>query len=67
MRRVRGSDDDDAFVYFGQGSVCDLREADEPAPRLAGLKSVSRAAAWAMRSRPEERREPVGFHIPKRP
>lgn len=60
-------DDDDIWSPFlGFGSVGDLRDADEPEPRLAGLKSVSPAAARALqRKRPQPTRHPCGFHRPR--
>ena len=44
---------DDDLVEVGPiGSMYDLNEDDGPAPRLWGLKSVSKAAARALDRRP---------------
>lgn len=50
----------DDWYIGGQGSVHDVNNR-EPAPRLAGMKSVSRAAAWALNkdARPADRQ--AGF------
>lgn len=59
--------DDDYSLFLGFGSTHDLRDADEPEPRLARMRSVSPAAARAMQRRPPEPiRQPVGFHRPRR-
>ena len=55
-------DDDEYFPHIGgTGSLYDLRDADEPTPRLAGMKSVSRAAARALTTRSPGRARPIGF------
>lgn len=61
------SDDDwyeDPEVFFGFGSVHDLRDADSPPPRLAGLHSVNQVNI-SLKPRPRMRKHPCGFHIPK--
>jgi hypothetical protein len=68
-RRHRAHDFDwDEFpVIAGQGSINDLAPSDGETPRLAGLKSVSQAAMWAMHPKaPQAKRHPIGFHTPKR-
>lgn len=55
---------DDFPVILGQGSVFELRDNGEPAPRLLGLRSVSQNAAYAMRKPAQEPvRRPVGFLV----
>lgn len=52
--------------FHGFGSVHDLQEHDPRNPRLVGLKSVSFAAAVALRSPHRDPTEPgrsIGFHI----
>lgn len=44
----------------GNGSLHDL-EDKEQVPRLFGLKSVSKAAAWALKRDRWPRERPVGF------
>lgn len=51
-------------VILGQGSLHDLCDEDPRNPRLAGLRSVSRAAAVAMRRR-EIPKQRIGFHVPR--
>lgn len=61
------SDDDfwpDFPVIRGQGSLHDLSDEDPRNPRLAGLRSVSHAAACAIR-RPAPPRRAIGIHIPR--
>ena len=67
MSRRTRSDDGWDFPYFGgNGSLHDLRDApDGLNPRLAGLRSVSYAAALAMGSRDQPNTTKPGFHIPK--
>lgn len=61
------TDDDEYSIFYGFGSVMDLREAYAPQPRLLGMKSVSNAAAWAMHKTPKApESRPIGFHRPKR-
>lgn len=57
-------------VFFGFGSMHEMndRERQSTRPRLAGLKSVSEAAMWAMhreKPEPKQRRHPMGFRRPK--
>lgn len=53
-------------VILGQGSLYDLRDGDEPTPRLAGLRSVRNLQGGAcMRKTAEPARRAIGFHIPK--
>ena len=67
-RQMRGvmEDDDDCWpefpVILGQGSLHDLRDADQPQQsRLWGLKSTSRAACEAMdRKREPKARKEIG-------
>lgn len=56
-------DDDwhDFPVILGQGSLHDLSDRDEDAPRLAGMRSVSRATAWALRKTTKHEERKVGF------
>lgn len=63
-------DDDEGWIFYGHGSTHDLRDRDEPqtTPRLHGLRSVSKAAMWAMHKEPKmraPRKRPIGFRIPK--
>ena len=63
-------DDDGDWIFYGHGSTHDLsdRETYSTTPRLAGLRSVSKAAAQAMHKEPRmraPRRRPIGFRIPK--
>jgi len=53
-------------VILGFGSMHSVREEGEPAPRLAGLRSVSPAAALALARRPDASRNPIGFHRPRK-
>jgi len=48
-------------VILGQGSLHDLRDDEGQTPRLAGMKSVSRAAAWALHRKPVQQSRPAGF------
>jgi hypothetical protein len=60
--------DDDFPVILGFGSMHDLRDADDDPrnPRLAGLRSVSRAGAIGLaKRRPAEKRRPIGFQFPR--
>lgn len=65
-RRHRANDDYwmDA-PFHGFGLMSDLRDCDPRNPNLAGLKSVSYAAAVAIR-KPTPPRQQIGFHRPKR-
>ena len=61
------SDDDwyeDPEVFFGFGSVHDLRDADSKTPRLYGMRSVNQLDL-NLKPAPKMRQRPVGFHIPK--
>lgn len=61
----RSDDWDVDWPYFqGFGSASGLGPDDPRNPRLAGLRSVSYAAACALR-RPEPPRPPIGFHTPR--
>jgi len=57
--------DDDCWCEpsLFSGSLYDLRDADDPPPRLAGMRSVSRAAAKALHQDAPKRtmRRPAGF------
>jgi hypothetical protein len=55
---------DDFPVILGQGSMHDLRDADEGTPRLYGMKSVSKAACWAMHKADKPSQRPIGFRRP---
>lgn len=61
-------DDDwpDFPVILGQGSLHDLRDAEGGTSRLAGMRSVSEAAARAMHKSPKVTPRKVGF-IHRRP
>lgn len=60
------SDDWSDFpVILGQGSIFDLRDHDEPAPRLAGLRSVRNLKGGALMRRTAEPARRIGFHLPK--
>lgn len=66
-RRTRADYEDDGWIFYGHGSTHDLAQDDSDPrnPKLAGLKSVSYAAAVAMRrDEPAEEPAPMGFHIP---
>jgi hypothetical protein len=69
MPGKRPSADDDYWeedrVFFGFGSVHDLRDHEGSTPRLHGMRSVSRAAAWALHDEPRTRGRKIGFKIPK--
>jgi hypothetical protein len=55
-------DEDDFPVILGSGSLHDLSDRDEPAPRLAGMRSVSDAAARALHKPScQSIRRPAGF------
>lgn len=61
------SDDWDDFpVILGQGSLHDLSDRQEPAPRLAGMRSVSDAAARALHSAAKPKSRQAGF-LARRP
>lgn len=59
--------DDDDWAYFGAplwaGPVHDLRDAEGPPPRLYGMRSVSKAACWALHKEPKVKRRRAGFVI----
>lgn len=65
-------DEDEGWIFYGHGSMHELNDRDEPhqpRPRLEGLKSVSKAAMWAMHQEApakRQRRNRVGFAIPRR-
>lgn len=59
---------DDDWPYFpvilGQGSLYELRDGEYSPPRLSGMKSVSPAAAEALRRTPKPTvSRPIGFYI----
>ena len=59
---------DDDWWYTGvdgYGQIHDLRGADDPPPRLYGLRSVSKAAVWALYDAPKAKSRPIGFRFPK--
>lgn len=58
--------DEDPEIFFGFGSMHDLRDADrEPPPRLAGLRSV-RQVNLRLRDEPKAvQASRLGFHIPR--
>jgi hypothetical protein len=58
-------DDDDYPVFFGFGSVHDLRDHEGSTPRLYGMRSVSKSAAWALHHEPQHKARKIGFKIPK--
>jgi hypothetical protein len=62
------NDDDwpDFPVILGQGTVHDLRDAEGLTPRLYGMRSVSKAACWALHSEPKVKRRRAGFIVPNR-
>lgn len=53
-------------VILGFGSLHSVREEGEPAPRLAGMRSVSQAGTRALARKPEGSRNPIGFHRPRK-
>lgn len=55
--------DDEWSIFLGFGSCSELSAPDPRNPRLVGLKSVSRAAAIALR-KPDPPNRPIGFHRP---
>lgn len=67
-RRTRMEDDWEppALYGYGTGSLHGLDGPDEASPRLLGLKSVSRSAAWAIHKSKPQTRNPVGFCIKAR-
>lgn len=67
MKRTRADDDywEDDRVFYGFGSVHDLRDDEGSTPRLHGLRSVSRAAAWALHDEPRTKSRRIGFKIPR--
>lgn len=65
--RHRSDDDwyEDPSVFFGFGSMHDLRDADQAPPRLAGMRSV-RQVNVRLRDEPKAAQRPqLGFHVPK--
>lgn len=64
--RHRSDDDwyEDPEIFFGFGSMHDLRDADNSRPRLAGLRSVNQFDL-SLKAAPKARQRPCGFHIPK--
>ncbi len=59
--------DDDWYepgIFFGFGSVFDLRDAPHQPSPLAGLKSVKNHTT--LNSEPKARRHPIGFHSPRK-
>lgn len=58
-------DDDDYGIFFGFGSVHDLRDPDTPTPRLYGMRSVSKAACWALHNERPPKTRRIGFKLPK--
>jgi hypothetical protein len=48
-------------VILGFGSMNDLRDAEGSTPRLYGMKSVSRAAVWALHKTPKDKPRRIGF------
>lgn len=67
MSRPKADDDywEDECVFFGFGAVHDLRDHEGSTPRLHGMRSVSRAAVWALHDEPRTRGRKIGFKIPK--
>ena len=56
-------DDDWGSIYYGFGTVHDLRDEGEPEPPLSGCRSVSPAAARLLApKRPQPQRHPIGFY-----
>lgn len=54
--------DDDYPIFWGTGSLHDLREAETRSHRLDNLRSVSDAARKALtRPAPQQPRNPIGF------
>lgn len=58
--------DSDEFDVGGTGSLNDLWAAPEPRPRLAGMRSVSEAAAQALHRAPVIVQRTAGF-VQRRP
>lgn len=58
-------DPEDFPVILGFGSLHDLRDAENRTPRLYGMKSVSRAACWALHKEPKAKARKIGFRTPK--
>lgn len=58
-------DDDDYSVFYGFGTVHDLRDHDAPPPRLLGMRSVSNRAAWALHDNAPPKVTRIGFKIPR--
>lgn len=57
---------DDFPVILGQGSLHDLRDADQQDPRLIGLRSVSYAGAVGLaKSEPRSKARRIGFKWPR--
>ena len=52
---------DDFPVILGCGQTHDLRDADHGTPRLYHMRSVSKAAAWAMHKEPKVKSRRIGF------
>lgn len=52
---------DDYPVILGFGSTHEMRDNDEPAPRLWNMKSVSAAAARALAKPNARQKRQVGF------
>lgn len=64
-RRPRSDDGEwepPALYGYGTGSLHGLRDEDDERPRLLGMRSVSRAAAWVLhKPKPKAVKHPVGF------
>lgn len=57
------SSDDEFFwpAIGGTGSLHDLSDHETPLPRLYGMKSVSKKAAFALQDRPNRSQRVAGF------
>jgi hypothetical protein len=56
--------EDDFPYYGGQGAVHDLRDADQPEPRLWFARSVSKAGAIALAKPVKVKQRRIGFRLP---
>jgi hypothetical protein len=56
--------DDDYGIFFGFGQLHDLRDAPHSQSPLAGLRSVKNHTT--LNAEPKAKRNPVGFHSPRK-
>jgi hypothetical protein len=57
-------DDDDFSIFYGFGSMHDLRDAPHTPSPLAGLRSVKNHTTLS--KEPKDKARPIGFHRPPR-